>query len=101
MIAPSLRGRETRIAIALSAAVAIVGSALAQQSTESAPGTPQIFEVQRGDTFSGIAARVTGNVATWRKLYDPQRTGIVDPSLIFPGMRLELIRQAEIGRAHV
>jgi phosphonate transport system substrate-binding protein len=56
---------------------------------------PTIFKVRPGDTFSGIAARLTGNAREWNKLYDPQRSQLPDPNLILPGMRLQLVAEAD------
>ena len=65
------------------------GPAAAQGS--NAPAT---VDVQPGDTFSAIAARYTGDARTWRKLYSPENTGLANPNLITPGMRLELVTDA-------
>ena len=60
-----------------------------------APGT--VFDVKPGDSFGRIAARVTGNVAQWRQLYHPQKSGLPNPNLIQIGSQLELVKEAEGG----
>lgn len=59
-----------------------------------------VFEVKPGDSFGRIASRVTGNVAQWRTLYNPQKSGLPNPNLILPGSRLELVREAD-GSAYL
>ena len=51
---------------------------------------PTIIEVQVGDTFSGIAARVQGESSSWLRLYRPQLTGLRDPNVILVGQRFEV-----------
>lgn len=53
-----------------------------------------VVEVRPGDTFSGIAARYTGHVSTWRKMYRPRLSRLRDPSRIVPGMRFEVVTAA-------
>ena len=52
--------------------------------------TPSMVEVQAGDTFSGIASRMTGDAGPWTKFYNPRLSGLANPNLIFVGMRFEL-----------
>jgi len=61
---------------------------------------PTVIEVQAGDTFSGIAARFTGQARDWRKLYDRRSSGLPNPNRIQPGMRFELISEAS-GRRYL
>jgi len=61
---------------------------------EASASAPSIIEVRSGDTFSGIAAAITGDVRRWRELYDPQRSRLANPDLIFAGSHLELVREA-------
>jgi len=72
-------------AAALAAAL-LVGSVLAQPA-----GAPSVVEVKAGDTFSAIAARFTGDVKSWRSLYNAQLSGLPNPDRIGIGMRLELV----------
>jgi phosphonate transport system substrate-binding protein len=66
------------------------------ETPNRAPSTsaPTIIEVRWGDTFSGIAATITGDARKWRELYDPQNSGVTSPDLIFAGSHFELVRQA-------
>ena len=59
------------------------------------PAAPSIAEVQAGDTFSGIAARYTGNPANWRKVYREQLSKLPNPNVISVGMRFELVSAAD------
>ena len=52
---------------------------------------PTAIEVRPGDTFSAIAARYTGGVNSWSKLYDAKLSRLRNPNLITPGMRFELV----------
>ena len=61
---------------------------------ESSTSAPSIIEVRWGDTFSGIAATITGDVRKWRELYDPQNSRLPNPDLIFAGSHFELVREA-------
>jgi len=79
------------------AAVALAITALPAAAQTPAPS---VIEVRAGDTFSAIAARFTGDVRQWRKLYDPQRSGLRNPDLVLIGMRLELVQNAD-GSAYL
>lgn len=82
-------------------AVAALWCAAAQAQ---APATPvpagTVYDVKPGDSFGRIAARVTGNVAQWRQLYSPQKSGLPNPNLILPGTQFELVREAD-GSAYL
>lgn len=56
--------------------------------------------VQKGDSFSSIAARFVGQARHWRRLYDAQLSQLPNPNLIHPGMRLELVA-ASGGRQYL
>ncbi|MFM2450260.1 MAG: hypothetical protein RIS44_2710 [Pseudomonadota bacterium] len=71
---------------------------LTMACTAWAQGSGDIITVQRGDSFSQIAARITGNTAGWRKLYDPSRSNIPNPSLLLVGQKLELVSNADGSR---
>ena len=66
-----------------------IGTAAAQSGN-----APVMVDVQPGDTFSAIASRYTGDPRAWRKLYSPEHSGLDNPNLITPGMRLELVTEA-------
>ena len=66
-----------------------IGTAAAQSGS-----APAMIDVQPGDTFSAIAARYTGDPRSWRKLYSAEQSGLANPNVIAPGMRLELITDA-------
>ena len=60
----------------------------------------KVIDVRAGDTFSEIAATITGDVRTWRRLYDSERSGLPNPNLILAGSRLELVREPN-GRQYL
>ena len=66
-----------------------IGTAAAQSGH-----APAMVDVQPGDTFSAIASRFTGDPRAWRQLYSPEQSGLANPNLITPGMRLELVTEA-------
>ena len=66
-----------------------IGTAAAQSGN-----LPTVVDVQPGDTFSAIASRFTGDPRAWRKLYSPEQSGLANPNVITPGMRLELVTEA-------
>ena len=66
-----------------------IGTAAAQSGN-----LPTVVDVQPGDTFSAIASRYTGDPRAWRKLYSPEQSGLANPNVITPGMRLELATDA-------
>lgn len=78
---------------ALAACMVFAGALSAQTAAE-----PSVVEVQWGDTFSAIASRYTGDLRSWRKMYDPQRTGLPNPDKIQVGMRLELVVESNNTR---
>jgi phosphonate transport system substrate-binding protein len=61
---------------------------------EPSSNAPSIIEVRWGDTFSGIALAITGDARKWRELYDPERSRLANPDLIFAGSHFELVREA-------
>lgn len=73
------------IRVALAPLVLAWASAAAAQ-----PAAPAVIEVQAGDTFSEIAARHTGDVRNWRKLYRTDLSNLPNPNRIAVGMRIEL-----------
>ena len=90
----------SRFPVALLAVAALWGAAAQAQ----APATPvpagTVYDVKPGDSFGRIAARVTGNVALWKQLYNPQKSGLPNPNLIIPGTQFELLREAD-GSAYL
>ena len=90
----------SRFPVALLAVAALWGAAAQAQ----APATPvpagTVYDVKPGDSFGRIAARVTGNVALWKQLYNPQKSGLPNPNLILPGTQFELVREAD-GSAYL
>ena len=81
------------------ASIAVLGTAPATAQGPAAtppavaPGT--VFDVKPGDSFGRIAARVTGDVAQWRTLYHPQKSGLPNPNLILVGSQFELVKEAD------
>ena len=73
-------------------AVALAMSGLAATAQNAALTGPT--DVQSGDTFSSIASRYTGDMRTWRSLYNAELSGLPNPNLILVGMRLELATDA-------
>ena len=71
-----------------------VAALLAASGVLAQADAPTMVEVQPGDTFSAIAARYTGGVSSWAKLYDAKRSRLRNPNIITPGMRLELVTAA-------
>jgi phosphonate transport system substrate-binding protein len=63
-------------------------------TSAQAQAAPETVTVQRGETFGQIAARFVGDVRKWRKVYDPQRSGLPDPNLILVGQQFELVTEA-------
>ena len=85
-LAPRAAWRQLCLAVAL----ATTGLAATAQSAVVTGPT----EVQSGDTFSNIASRYTGDMRTWRSLYNAELSGLPNPNLILVGMRLELATDA-------
>ena len=71
------------------AGVFSLGLASAAVFSQAADPAGQI-EVHPGDTFSGIAAKFTGDPRAWRKMYHPELSGLANPNLIAVGMRFEV-----------
>lgn len=69
-----------------------------QAPTEQAPKVTldavttadQTYEVQSGDTLSGIAQQFYGSYSDWQWLYQANTSTIADPNLIYPGQVLEV-----------
>lgn len=98
-------GQRHRAGAALAALVrawlagALLVGVAAFAQPQPAPG-PDIIVVQPGESFSTIAARYTGALWRWRRLYDPRLSGLSDPSLLTAGMQLELVTEAS-GRRYL
>jgi phosphonate transport system substrate-binding protein len=82
-----------RLRVLAGAAVVMLTGAMAVPAA-----APTVFKVRPGDTFSGIAAKVTGKARDWNKLYDAQRSQLPDPDYILPGMRFQLVSEADGSR---
>jgi len=95
---PTAIPRPIRAAILAGALASAAGLAAAQVDDRSR--VLLVFEIQRGDTFSGVAGRILGDATAWRKLYDAERSGIADPARIREGTFLEFVRDAE-GRRYL
>lgn len=78
--------RTAAFAVLTSIAMAGFSSAWAQ--------APQIVEVRPGDSFASIAGPLAGGISKWRKLYRPELSGLANPNLVTPGMRFELVSDA-------
>jgi phosphonate transport system substrate-binding protein len=78
-------GRSFVILLGLAVVFAAAPFASAQSVNEST-----VFEVHAGDTFSALAARITGEARTWSKVYNRELSGLPNPDLILVGMRMEL-----------
>ncbi len=74
------RRRGPRLVAAAGIGALIVASAQAE-----------MIVVEKGDSFSSIAARFVGDARHWRRLYDARLSQLPDPDLIHPGTRLELV----------
>lgn len=70
-----------------------LSTAWAQPAYSSSPIT-----VRPGDSFSAIAARYTGDLASWHQLYNARLSGLKDPNRLVIGMQLELVNDPSTGR---
>ena len=57
--------------------------------------TPEVIEVRQGDTFSSIAARLSGEPRKWRKLYRSHLSQLPNPNQISVGMRFAVVEDAK------
>ena len=73
-------------ALAGALSLALASTAVFSQAADPAG----LIEVRTGDTFSGIAAKFTGDARNWRKMYSAELSGLSNPNLIAVGMRLEV-----------
>lgn len=56
---------------------------------EGAGGAKETFyDIQRGDTLSGIAKRFYGDASKWPRLFEANREIIKDPDKIYPGQKI-------------
>jgi hypothetical protein len=83
-------GRGWRQGFAVACGIVLAAAAAAAAS--------ETVEVKPGDSFSQIAARYTGDVRTWRKLYDARKSNLPNPNLIIAGQTLELVTEADGSR---
>ncbi|MDO6460888.1 peptidoglycan-binding protein LysM [Granulosicoccaceae sp. 1_MG-2023] len=50
----------------------------------------EYYEVQSGDTLSGIAKQYLGNAMDYPKIFEANREVIKDPDLIYPGQKIRI-----------
>jgi len=96
MRSTGITGSALRVGLSGFVGLGLLGSAGVDAQPASVPTE---VEVRAGDTFSGIAAQLTGiPPRQWRQLYDPQQSNLPDPNRILVGMRLELVTEASGAR---
>jgi len=54
------------------------------------PGDVEYYEIQSGDTLSGIAKRYYGDASKYPQIFDANREVIQDPDLIFVGQKIRI-----------
>jgi phosphonate transport system substrate-binding protein len=64
--------------------------ALAAAGAAAQTSPPQIIEVKKGDTFSGIVIQLGGSASGWREMYRAELSRLPDPNVISVGMRFEV-----------
>jgi phosphonate transport system substrate-binding protein len=64
--------------------------ALAAAGSVAQTSPPQIIEVKKGDTFSGLVVQAGGSSGGWRKMYRSDLSGLSNPNLILIGMQFEV-----------
>jgi len=61
---------------------------------EAAPPPPEekseIYEIQSGDTLSGIAKRYYGDAMQYTRIFDANQGVIEDPNKIYPGQKIRI-----------
>lgn len=62
--------------------------AAAGSAAQSSP--PQVIEVKKGDTFSGIVTQLGGSANGWRQMYRADLSRLPNPNLISIGMQFEV-----------
>jgi phosphonate transport system substrate-binding protein len=92
--------QEPRAPVHVRSAVMAAAALLCPAYLPAQTAEPTVVEVQPGDTFSAIAARYTGSIRSWSKLYDARLSQLADPNRIFPGQHLELVTEAA-GRRYL
>ena len=90
--------RVMRAMLRVTACGLLLGAGAAGAQTAAPAAAPTIIEVHAGDTFSGIAARFTGDARTWARLYNAQLSRLPNPNLILVGMQFEMVSEASGGR---
>ncbi len=53
-------------------------------------GNIEYYEIQSGDTLSGIAKKYLGNAMDYPKIFEANREVIKDPDLIYPGQKIRI-----------
>lgn len=64
--------------------------ALAATGSGAQTSPPQVIEVKKGDTFSGIVVQLGGSPSGWREMYRAELSRLPDPNVIAIGMRFEV-----------
>jgi hypothetical protein len=64
--------------------------ALAAAGAAAQTSPPQIIEVKKGDTFSGITTQLGVSPSNWRQMYRADLSQLPDPNVIAIGMRFEV-----------
>jgi LysM repeat protein len=83
LVAGNIEGVERVVATEL--------TARAPKPKEPAPEPAgEIYEIQKGDTLSGIAKRYYGNAMKYTKIFEANKGVIDDPDKIYPGQKIRI-----------
>ncbi len=63
---------------------------LAAAGSAAQTSPPQVIEVKKGDTFSGIVTQLGGSANGWRQMYRADLSRLPNPNLISIGMQFEV-----------
>lgn len=69
-----------------------------EQPTETDAAESSFYTVQKGDTLSGIASRLTGRRGDYREIFELNRDQLSSPDDLRPGMRLKIPVQGQSDR---
>jgi phosphonate transport system substrate-binding protein len=64
--------------------------ALAAAGAGAQTSPPQVIEVKKGDTFSGLVVQLGGSPSGWRQMYRAGLSRLPNPNLITIGMQFEV-----------
>ncbi|MFW2405445.1 MAG: LysM peptidoglycan-binding domain-containing protein, partial [Gammaproteobacteria bacterium] len=93
-MSPADRERAVLVAGNIEGVEKVVANDLSSRAPKAEEPKPEpegeIYEIQSGDTLSGIAKRYYGDAMKYTKIFEANKGVIEDPNKIYPGQKIRI-----------